>query len=71
MPARWEHFTHDADVGVRGIGATLEQAFEQAALGLTAIITTIKNVEPQHMIAITCEAPDHELLLADWLNALI
>jgi tRNA nucleotidyltransferase (CCA-adding enzyme) len=29
---RWEHFAHDADIGVRGIGASVEEAFEQAAV---------------------------------------
>ena len=28
--AGWEHFPHDADVGVRGPGATTAEAFEQA-----------------------------------------
>jgi SHS2 domain-containing protein len=38
-PARWEHYEHDADIGVRGYGATRAQAFEQAALALTAVVT--------------------------------
>ena len=71
MATRWEHFTHDADVGVRGIGDTPEQAFEQAALALTAIVTDVQTVTPQRMITIACDAPDPELLLTDWLNALI
>ncbi len=37
--ARWEHFPHGADIGVRGFGATREQAFEQAAVALSAVIT--------------------------------
>jgi len=37
--AGWEHFSHDADVGVRGFGATPAQAFEQAALAMSAIVT--------------------------------
>ena len=47
MSARWQHFHHGADVGVRGIGSTLAQAFEQAALALTAVVTdpaTVKRV---------------------------
>lgn len=68
---RWEHFPHQADVGVRGQGATLEQAFEQAALALTAVIVDPASVAPLDMIRISCDAPDAELLLADWLNALI
>ena len=34
----WEHFPHEADIGVRGVGNTRERAFEQAALGLTAVV---------------------------------
>lgn len=67
----WEHFPHGADVGVRGQGATLGQAFEQAALALTAVITDPAAVIPQEMIQLACEAPDDELLLVDWLNALV
>jgi hypothetical protein len=36
--AGWEHFPHDADVGVRGWGTSAAQAFEQAAYALTAVI---------------------------------
>ena len=69
--ARWEHFPHQADVGVRGLGATLEQAFEQAALALTAVITDPADVAAREMMRLSCDAPDAELLLVDWLNALI
>ena len=69
--ARWEHFPHEADIGVRGLGATLEQAFEQAALALTAVIVDPAAVVPKETIRISCEAPDAELLLVDWLNTLV
>jgi tRNA nucleotidyltransferase (CCA-adding enzyme) len=71
MPGRWEHFEHGADVGVRGLGATKAEAFEQAALALTAAVTEPADVRPLEHIALTCEAPDDELLLAEWLNALV
>jgi SHS2 domain-containing protein len=67
----WEHFRHNGDMGVRGIGATEEEAFEQAAIALTAVITDPHNVAPIKEINVSCEAPDDELLLAEWLNALI
>ncbi len=67
----WEHFPHEADIGVRGVGATLEQAFEQAALALTAVITNPDTVAPNEMIDLSCEGPDIELLLVDWLNMLV
>lgn len=69
--SRWEHFPHMADIGVRGVGATREQAFEQAALALTAVIAEPAGVEPRQAVDIACEAPDEELLLVDWLNALV
>ncbi|MDF3883370.1 archease [Cupriavidus basilensis] len=68
---RWEHFQHEADVGVRGIGATPETAFEQAALALTAIVTEVSHVRANNVVDIACEAPDLELLLVDWLNSVI
>lgn len=69
--ARWEHFPHDADIGVRGLGATLEDTFEQAALALTAVIAEPETVAPKEITRLSCEAPDAELLLVDWLNTLI
>ncbi len=67
----WEHFAHESDIGVRGLGASCAEAFEQAALALTAIVTDPAGVKPAAKIALGCEAPDLELLLVDWLNALI
>jgi tRNA nucleotidyltransferase (CCA-adding enzyme) len=71
MPARWEHFPHQADVGVRGIGSTEAEAFEQAARAMTAVITDLETVEPRETVTIECEAPDRELLFVEWLNCLI
>ncbi len=71
MSARWEHFSHEADIGIRGFGATAAEAFEQTALALTAVITDPASVAPGEMINLSCAAPDPELLLVDWLNALI
>jgi SHS2 domain-containing protein len=58
-------------MGVRGVGATKEEAFEQAAVALTAVITDPESVAPSEEVDVECEAPDDELLLAEWLNALI
>ena len=71
MDPHWEHFAHQADMGVRGFGATKPQAFEQAALALTAVITDPSGIEPREAITIHCEVPDDELLLADWLNQIV
>jgi tRNA nucleotidyltransferase (CCA-adding enzyme) len=67
----WELFAHQADTGVRGFGPDIERAFEQAATALTAVITDPRNVVPRMAVQVDCSAPDLELLLVEWLNALI
>ena len=67
----WEHFAHGADIGIRGIGATRDEAFQEAALALTAVVTDPAGVSPNTAVELRCEAPDDELLFADWLTALI
>jgi protein archease len=71
MAGRWEHFPHDADIGIRGFGATPAEAFEQAALAMSAAICELGAIRAWESIAIECRAPDRELLFVDWLNALI
>ena len=69
-PARWELFPHDADVGVRGFGATPAEAFEQAAEALTAVVTQAE-IKPLVEVAVHCRAADLEILFVEWLNAII
>jgi protein archease len=71
MTTHWEHFPHAADIGVRGVGGTKAEAFEQAALAMVAVVTDLATVAPRNEVRIECEAPDDELLLVDWLNGLI
>jgi SHS2 domain-containing protein len=67
----WAHFSHGADMGVSASGATPEEVFEQMALGMTALVTDPAGIEPKDDVAIACEAPSVDLLLVDWLNALV
>ena len=69
--AYWQHYSHPADMGIRGFGATKDQAFEQAALALTAIMADLKSIQPREQIEISCQEEDDELLFVSWLNALI
>lgn len=68
--AGWELFHHDADIGVCGSGASVEEAFEQAALALTAIVTDAP-VHSTRRIDVECSQSDLELLFVDWLDAII
>jgi SHS2 domain-containing protein len=69
--AVWECFSHGADIGVRGRGTTCAAAFEAAATALVAVITDPERVVSSRRVDLACEAPDAELLLVDWLNALV
>ena len=67
----WENYVHDTAVGVRGIGATMEEAFEQVAIAMTATITNPLNVDHLEELDLACQAPDDKSLLAEWLNAIV
>jgi tRNA nucleotidyltransferase (CCA-adding enzyme) len=67
----WEHYSHPADMGIRGFGKTVGQAFEQAALALIAIMTDPKDIAAKDKIEIECEETDNEMLFFEWLNALL
>lgn len=69
--ALWKHFDHDADVGIRGFGHSLEEAFEQAALAMVAVVTDPAGIGCGTDVPIRCQADDIELLLVDWLNAVL
>jgi len=67
----WEHFSHGSDIGVRGFGASLDEAFEQAAIALTAVVADVSSIQDMQSVHVHCDAPDVELLFVAWLNAVI
>lgn len=69
--AGWEHFDHEADIGVRGFGPTVADAFAQAAMAMTAVICDLQSVHATRSVKIDCTASDLEVLFVDWLNSLV
>ena len=69
--ASWAHFSHDADIGLVGLGSTKAEAFRQVAIALTAVVTDANRVRLTTAVRVDCRAPTDELLLVEWLNALI
>jgi SHS2 domain-containing protein len=67
----YETFEHEADIGIRGSGSSIEEAFENAARALYSVMVNISRVEPSEKKIVTVTAPDNELLLVEWLNALL
>lgn len=56
---------------MRGYGETIAEAFQQAALALIAVVTDPASVQLLQESHFQCQEQDIELLLVDWLNAVI
>lgn len=68
----FETFEHGADIGVRGRGRTIEEAFSNAARAMFSLmVEDLETVRPLRTIRVTCQSYDREGLLTAWLNALI
>ena len=66
-----EHFEHKADIGIRGRGHTLSQAFEECALALTQILADTNLIQPKKSHVISLEGTDNGALLVSFLNELL
>lgn len=65
------YFEHDADVGVIGRGATLEQAFVAGAEAVFSLITRLDGVRPRESVEVQFEEADAELAFVTWINQLL
>jgi len=66
--AGWEHFDVEADVGVRGWGPSLADAFSQVALGTLAIIVAPEDVLESEHREVRAQGDSPEGLLVNWVN---
>ncbi|MBR9650515.1 archease [Thalassovita aquimarina] len=64
----WSHFPHQGDVGVRGIGRSMAEAFENAARALTEVVAPLASIRSEQSVTVSCRATDPSILLLDWLN---
>ena len=68
---QFETFEHEADIGIRGFGGTVKEAFENAAVAMYSVMVNIDAVRIKEKRTVIVSAPDRELLLVEWLNALL
>jgi SHS2 domain-containing protein len=68
---RFDFVDHTADIGVRAVGDTLEEAFAAAAEGMFAVITGSASVEASRPVKVVAESIDIEGLLVSFLSELI
>jgi SHS2 domain-containing protein len=67
----YEYFEHQADIGIRGKGNTLAEAFEQAALAMFEIMVETKGINPSESQPVEVTANDQDELLIAWLSELL
>jgi SHS2 domain-containing protein len=67
----YEYLDHQADLGIRGIGTTLQEAFSQGAQAMLAAMADLRTVRPQRAVRQRCSAPDIPSLFVEWLNELL
>lgn len=70
-PWKYDYPEHVSDIYVQAYGKTLEEAFENAALGLTEIITDTSKISLEKTLEETVEAKDVQMLLYKWLEAIL
>jgi SHS2 domain-containing protein len=71
QPPPFELLDHTADVGIVAHGASLEEAFEHAALGMFSVMVELDTVREREERRVEVEADDLEGLLVAWLSELL
>lgn len=67
----YAYLDHEADVGIRATGSTLEEAFEQGAKAMLNVMWDISKVEEMEAVPIECEAWDVPELFVEALNEML
>lgn len=71
MAMGYRFLDHMTDAIIEAYGTTLEEAFENAALGLIDTMIDLKTVRPEKKIKITAKGHDLYSLLFDWLDKVL
>ncbi|PWA16410.1 hypothetical protein CCH79_00004608, partial [Gambusia affinis] len=65
---KYEYLDHTADVQIHSWGDSLEEAFEQCAMGMFGYMTDTETVEPIDTVEVESEGEDMESLLFHFLD---
>ena len=66
-----ETIDHTADMGIRGWGGTLSEAFEEAAGAMFELIADVRGLVPSRRSTISREGSDLTELFIEFLNGLL
>ena len=68
---RYEQLEHTAEAGIISRGATLADAFANAAEGMYALMLDLDGIEEREVRDVAVEDENHEALLTRWLLELL
>lgn len=71
LAEREKYFDHDADIGIIGLGETIEICFADAASSMFLLTCDLSKVHLTQIITFEFEEDDLELAFVTWLNLLI
>ena len=67
----YNYLEHTADLGIQGIGATPQKAFEEGAQAMLAAMADVDKVTCARTYPLQCSAPDIPSLFVEWLNEIL
>ncbi len=67
----FETFEHKADIGIRGVGKSAEEAFAECAKAMFSVMADLSKIEARQWQELSAEAKDTEALLVEFLNELL
>lgn len=67
----WETFEHTADVGIRGVGKSLKEAFSEAAVAMFSQMADLKEFGSGFHVTFEVASANVEELFVDFLNRLL
>ncbi len=67
----YELFEHKADIGVKGTGESLEEAFSECAKAMFSVMVNIEMISPDTSFEFKVKSSNREELLIDFLNELL
>lgn len=67
----FEFLDHEADIGIRGWGKTVNEAFENGAKAMFSVMVNLEKVNPDREILLEAKAENLDSLFIEWLNTLL
>lgn len=65
------YLDHEADIGIRATGSSVEEAFQEGAKAMLNVMWDISRIEERNSVSIECVAADIPELFVETLNEML